>query len=124
MNDGPFTFDGASLLSLKLIMLNITIPSLEGMYSLFAGASSRQTYTVCETRGGITGVTPCLPSVWLARLAVIDDQIRDEELHLLRLVPLVWLRTDHPMRFENIPTEFGPVSLTAQLVPPTVENSR
>ena len=55
------------------------------MYSLFAGASSRQTYTVCETRGGITGVTPCLPGVWLARLAVIDDQIRDDELHLLRL---------------------------------------
>ena len=88
---------------------------LEGMYSLFAGASSRQTFTVCETRGGITGVTPCLPNVWLARLAVIDDQIGDEELHLLRLVPLAWLRSDRSMRFENMPTEYGPVSLTAQL---------
>jgi hypothetical protein len=88
---------------------------LEGMYSLFAGASSRQTYTVCETRGGITGVTPCLPGVWLARLAAIDDQIREDEIHLLRLMPLAWLRTDRPARFENMPTEFGPVTLTAKL---------
>lgn len=27
---------------------------LEGVYSLFAGSISRQTYTMCETRGGIT----------------------------------------------------------------------
>jgi hypothetical protein len=88
---------------------------LEGMYSLFAGACSQQTYTVCETRGGITGVTPCLPGVWLARLAVVDDQVRDGELHLLRLVPLAWLRTDREARFHRMPTEFGPVSLTARL---------
>jgi hypothetical protein len=88
---------------------------LEAMYSLFAGASSRQTYTVCETRGGITGVTPCLPGVWLARLAVIDDQIQPGELHLLRLAPLAWLRADKESRFANMPTEFGPVSLTIRL---------
>jgi len=88
---------------------------LEAMYSLFAGASSQQTFTVCETRGGISGVTPCIPSVWLARLAVIDDQLRPEELNLLRLTPLSWLRSDRPMRFENMATEFGPVSLTAGL---------
>jgi hypothetical protein len=88
---------------------------LEGMYSLFAGASSRQTYTTCESRGGVTGLTPCLPNVWLARLAMIDDQIREDELHLLRLMPLAWLRADKPARFENMPTEFGVVSLTAGL---------
>jgi hypothetical protein len=90
---------------------------LEGMYSLFAGASSRQTYTVCETRGGITGITPCLPNVWLLRLAVIDDQVREDELHLLRLAPLAWLGADKEARFENMPTEFGVVSLTAALSP-------
>ncbi|MCX7427682.1 MAG: hypothetical protein NTW96_18895 [Planctomycetia bacterium] len=88
---------------------------LEGMYSLFAGASSRQTYTVCESRGGITGMTPLLPNVWLARLAAIDDEIRRGELHLLRLMPLAWLRPDKVSRFENVPTEFGVVSLTAGL---------
>ena len=88
---------------------------LEGMYSLFAGASSQQTYTVCETRGGITAVTPCLPGVWLARLAVVDDQIQEDELHLLRLMPLAWLRTDKEARFENIPTEYGVVSVKAGL---------
>jgi len=88
---------------------------LEGMYSLFAGACSQQTYTVCETRGGITGVTPCLPCVWLARLAVIDDEIRPNELHLLRMVPLAWLRTDKEARFDKMPTQFGPVGLTARL---------
>lgn len=88
---------------------------LEGMYSLFAGASSQQTYTVCETRGGITAVTPCLPAVWLARLAAIDDQIRDGELHLLRLMPLAWLRPGQEARFENLPTEYGVVTLRAGL---------
>ncbi len=88
---------------------------LEGMYSLFAGASSRQTYTLCESRGGVTGLTPCLPNVWLARLAAIDDQIREDELHLLRLVPLAWLRTDKVARFEHVPTEFGVVSLAVGL---------
>ena len=90
---------------------------LEGMYSLFAGASSRQTFTVCETRGGHTAIIHCLPSVWLARLSVIDDQIREEELHLLRLMPLAWLRSDKEARFQNMPTEFGAVGLTAKLGP-------
>jgi hypothetical protein len=88
---------------------------LEGMYSLLAGASSRQTFTVCETRGGHTGLIPCLPSVWLARLSVIDDQIQEGELHLLRLAPLVWLRTDKEACFHNMPTEFGVVGLKVKL---------
>jgi len=88
---------------------------LEGMYSLFAGAYSRQTFTVCETRGGITGTCHWLPSVWLARLAVIDDQIAEDELHLLRLIPLAWLKTNRPAQFERIPTEFGPVTLRVGL---------
>jgi len=88
---------------------------LEGMYSLFAGAYSRQTYSVCEMRGGIAACVHWLPSVYLARLAVIDDQIRENELHLLRLAPLAWLATDRDARFLNIPTCFGPVDLVARL---------
>ena len=88
---------------------------LEAMYSLYTGAASRQTHTVCETRGGITGVTPCLPGAWLARLAVVDDQIRDNELHLLRLCPLAWLTTDKEASFERLPTEYGPVTLKVKL---------
>jgi hypothetical protein len=90
---------------------------LEGMYSLFAGAYSRQTYSGCETRHGITAICPASPTPYLARLAVIDDQIKEGELHLLRLAPLAWLRTDATATFENMPTEFGPVSLTAKLAP-------
>jgi len=89
---------------------------LEGMYSLFAGALSRGTSIGCEHRGGISGTlaSSCLP-IDLARLAVIDDQIVAEELHLLRLVPLAWLKTDVQTRFERMPTEFGPVTLQFQL---------
>ena len=76
---------------------------LEGMYSLFAGASSRQTYTVCETRGGITGVTPCLPGVWLARLAVVDDQIRRGRAAPAAAVPLAWLRRTKKPRSSACP---------------------
>jgi len=88
---------------------------LEGMYSLFAGQISRRTYSACETRGGVTGTTwSCLP-VYLARLAVVDDQIKKDELHLMRMMPLAWLRTDRESKFENMPTEFGPVTLRVRL---------
>ncbi|MBI2844260.1 MAG: hypothetical protein HYX78_12740 [Armatimonadetes bacterium] len=88
---------------------------LEGMYSQFAGAMSRETYSVCETRGGIMATTHWLPVVLLARLAVVDDQITEDELHLLRLVPLAWLRSDRELRIENAPTEFGPINIRAKL---------
>ena len=88
---------------------------LEGMYSLFAGAYSRQTYSVCEMRGGIAACVHWLPSVYLARLAVIDDQIEENELHLLRLAPLAWFDANRPSRFEKIPTCYGPVNLVTKL---------
>jgi hypothetical protein len=46
---------------------------------------------------------------------VVDDQIRDNELHLLRLCPLAWLSTDKEASFERLPTEFGPVTLKVKL---------
>ncbi len=88
---------------------------LEGMYSLFAGNFSRQTFTVCEGRGGITGLTPFSPAIYMARLAFVDDEVESGVLHLLRIAPLTWLRPDRECRFENMPTEFGPVSVTARL---------
>jgi len=89
---------------------------LEGMYSLFAGALSRHTSIGCEHRGGIGGTlfSSCLP-LDLARLAVIDDELNPEELHLLRLAPRAWLKADHQTKFERMPTEFGPVTLRFQL---------
>ena len=90
---------------------------LEGMYSLLVGAMSPQTYVGCEHRHGIYGLV--LPSplvVNLVRLSVIDDVIQEDELHLLRLVPKAWLRTDYETKFENMPTEFGPVTITFKLI--------
>jgi hypothetical protein len=89
---------------------------LEGMYSIFAGAISRQTQISCESRNGITGTVFAAPlAIYLARLAVIDDQLQPDELHLLRLVPQAWLRSDRETLFEKIPTHFGPVTLRWQL---------
>jgi hypothetical protein len=89
---------------------------LEGMYSLLAGAISSQTYVSCETRHGIYGtVFACVLLTDLVRLSVIDDTISEDELHLLRLVPKAWLKADRATRFENMPTEFGPVSVRFQL---------
>lgn len=88
---------------------------LEGLYSLFAGSMSRQTQTVCETRGGITGVIGAHLPTCLARLAVVDDQVHENELHVLRLIPLAWLREDQEAVFERMPTHFGPVSLRVSL---------
>lgn len=88
---------------------------LEAMYSLLAGAFSRQTWSMCETRGGIMGCTPACQGYQFARLAVIDDQIKPGELHLLRLVPSVWISCKQETAFENMPTEHGPVSLRWRL---------
>jgi hypothetical protein len=91
---------------------------LEGMYSIFAGALSRKTYISCETRGGITGNVFAAPlAIYLARLSVVDDRIRDDELHLLRLAPRAWFRPGDGCRFEKLPTEFGPVTLRTRVSP-------
>lgn len=88
---------------------------LEGMYSLLTGSVSRQTSIGCEHRGGISGTLFSLPlTLETARLAVIDDQLEHDKLHLLRLVPQAWL-TKRGTTFERIPTEFGPVTLQFQL---------
>jgi hypothetical protein len=85
---------------------------LEGLYSLWAGAMSRKTFVSCETRGGITGSLFSTPlAVYLSRLAVVDDQWREDELHLLRLMPLAWLREDREMVLSDLPTVFGPMTL-------------
>lgn len=84
----------------------------EGMYSVFAGAVSRKTRISCETRGGITGNVFAAPlALYAARLGVIDDQLRDGELHLLRLTPAAWLKPGDTCRFDAMPTEYGPVTL-------------
>jgi hypothetical protein len=89
---------------------------LECLYSLFTGALSRQTHIACETRGGITeNVFSNTLAVDLVRLAVVDDEIEPGTLHLMRLTPLVWVSANEQTRFENMPTDFGPVTLKWQL---------
>lgn len=87
---------------------------LEGMYSMMAGAHSRKTFTTCETRGGITGLAAHI-DVYAVKLCVIDDFVESDELHLLRMTPKAWLKTDHLTRFKNVPTIFGPVTVRFQL---------
>jgi hypothetical protein len=90
---------------------------LECMYSIFLGALSTQTHISCETRGGITeNVFSITLGVDLVRLAVIDDELDPGTLQLLRLVPLAWCSQMEETRFENMPTEFGPVTLKWRLV--------
>jgi hypothetical protein len=85
---------------------------LEGMYSLYAGALSPNTYISCEHRDGIQGNLFATPlAFYLTRLAVIDDQIKDNELHLMRICPLAWITSSEETVFDNMPTEFGPISL-------------
>ncbi len=91
---------------------------LEGMYSLFAGAVSRKTFISCETRGGITGNVFAAPlAIWMARLAMIDDEIEEEAVHLLRLMPHAWLRPGDRTEFSHMPTEYGPVTLRTEVSP-------
>lgn len=85
---------------------------LEAMYSLAAGSVSRQTFGACEERGGMRGLNLTL-QVYTVRLAVIEE--RGEELHLCRMLPLAWLHAGDTTAFEDMPTEFGPVTLRLTL---------
>ena len=86
------------------------------LIGLFAGALSRKTSISCETRGGITGTLFASPlAIYLARLAMVDDQLAADELHLLRLQPLAWLHPGAVTTFTDMPTEFGPVSVQTQV---------
>jgi hypothetical protein len=88
---------------------------LEGVYSLLAGSISKQTYSACEHRHGIQSTQcPTYMAFYCMRLAVIDDEIADGELHLLRLCPQAWV-TQQETVFENMPTLYGLVSLRFRL---------
>ncbi len=89
---------------------------LEGMYSLFTGSVSRNTFVSCETRGGVTGLVAANPlAVYAARNSVIDDVVEPGSLHLLRLTPKAWLTSDRWAHFENMATEYGPIDLSFRL---------
>jgi hypothetical protein len=89
---------------------------LEGLYSLFVGALSTQTYISCEERDSMQGNLFATPLAFaLARLAVIDDELKQGELHLLRLCPQAWISSDQETVFENMPTVYGPLDLRFKL---------
>ena len=85
---------------------------LEGMYSIMVGANSQNTYISCEHRHAVQGTLFSSPlAIYLAKLAVIDDQISYGDLHLMRLCPHAWITSEEETVFEKMPTEFGPVNL-------------
>ncbi|MBD1420884.1 hypothetical protein [Sphingobacterium chuzhouense] len=85
---------------------------LEGMYSLFVGSLSQQTYTSCEHRTGMQGTLFSTPlAFWMARMALIDDEIKENELHLLRFCPLAWISSSKETVLKGMPTLYGPVDL-------------
>ena len=89
---------------------------IEGMYALLSGALSQQTFSGCEHRHGIWSLpAPGALMFYAMKLAVIDDQIAPGEFHLLRLCPQAWFSAEEQTRFENIATEYGPVTLRFQL---------
>ena len=82
-----------------------------GLYSLFAAGASRQNFVGCETRNGVFG--NCFTygiALMLMRLAVIAEE--EKQLHLLRMVPAAFL-TSGGFDWKNVPTCFGPVSISA-----------
>ena len=89
---------------------------LEGLYSLLLGATSTQTYSACEHRHGIQSCQcPTYLAFNLARLAVIDDELVEGELHLLRLCPTAWITPHKESVFEKMPTLYGTVDLRWRL---------
>jgi hypothetical protein len=89
---------------------------LEGMYALFTGAISNQTFVNGEHRNAMYGNVFVAPLMtWCLRQSVVDDQLADDELHLLRLAPIAWVSSAEQTVFDNMPTEYGPVDLRWKL---------
>lgn len=85
---------------------------IEGLYSLFVGGVSQQTYINCEHRNAMYGTLFVAPLMtWGLRQSVIDDKLAVGELHLLRLCPLAWISPSEQSTFEKMPTIFGVVNL-------------
>ncbi len=85
---------------------------LEGLYSLAAGGISPQTYIPFEHRGGMSASLGTHATIFsLIRLAVVDDNLSETDLNLLRLCPMAWLSTDQDTVFDKMATVYGPVSL-------------
>jgi hypothetical protein len=96
--------------------LNDRARYLEGMYGLLVGGISQDTYISCEHRNAIYGNLFTEPLItWATRHAVIDDEIVDDELHLMRLCPLAWITSSTVTQFARVPTIYGPVDLSFQL---------
>jgi hypothetical protein len=53
----------------------------------------------------------------LARLGVIDDEIAEGELHLLRLCPVAWFDSAKETVFERMPTLYGDINLRFRPTP-------
>lgn len=85
---------------------------LEGMYSMAIGGCSPQTFISSEHRHGIYSMmVTAAHATWCFRQSVVDDQLVEGELHLLRLMPTAWLESGFETVFENMPTVFGPITI-------------
>ncbi|MEN8227701.1 MAG: twin-arginine translocation signal domain-containing protein [Bacteroidota bacterium] len=88
---------------------------LTGLYSLWAGAISRKTFSPCENRGnGIGMVCGAATNFYLTRQALVDDFSWPGEVHLLHMAPREWLKGEG-FGLKKIPTEYGPVTLSGKL---------
>ncbi|TMR96571.1 hypothetical protein [Nonomuraea basaltis] len=89
---------------------------LEGLYSLAVAGLSPQTFVSNEHRHGMQGQLSTSALVtWHLLKAVVDDALKDDELHLLRLCPLPWLSEREETVFDGIPTQYGPADLRFRL---------
>jgi len=92
-----------------------------GLYSLFAAGASRQSFVSCETRNGVFG--NCFSyglALMLTRLCVIQE--KDNQLHLLKMAPIAFFE-GKGLRWENVPTYFGNISISARFSDKTLNIS-
>ncbi|MEN8227699.1 MAG: twin-arginine translocation signal domain-containing protein [Bacteroidota bacterium] len=88
---------------------------LTGLYSLWAGAIDRNTFSPAENRHHFTGmICGAALNFYLSRLALVDDFSKPDEIHLLKMAPKTWLE-GRGFTLEKIPTEYGPVNLKGKL---------
>ena len=86
---------------------------IEGLYAQFAGARTKDLFSEIETRNGQFAVNFTTPvAIRHFRNCLIYEN--GKNLELMKIIPKAWLKPRDILKFENVPTYFGPMGLIVE----------
>ena len=87
---------------------------IEGLFAQFAGARNTDLFSDIETRNGMFAIG-CTTAVTFhhVRNGIVYEN--GNNLELLRMVPVSWLKSGDVLEFKKLPTYFGPMEIEVKV---------